>query len=329
MYFSIFSVSIDKENVKDVLAIESIQRSRHKEAYPEDSDEAEDIGLSSEDEAEGLPDTKYVMRKYKGKRSTYRTRSSSQATASTMTSPEKGVPAPPPAPTTTPAPAPATASTSGIATVQVPVAALEQVKAAIDNIIAGLPSTSTTTTTTGTSQPSAASALPFPVPVVQEGDKKCLICKRSFWDTTALKKHIKTHTGAQKYTCPNAGCHRKLVSKVSYDNHMSTCGVKKTLNCPVAGCGKQFATQQALGAHRITHIKLPEAQAYCACGAGPFSTAKYKKDHYRTCSSNPDMKGPFPCLYPGCRRGPANPFTRIRNLNAHQKREHQHDPKHG
>ena len=271
----------------------SVLLSPHKDCHPEDSDDATDIGLSSEEEAEDMEDVPHIRRKYQA---------------------PPPAPAPEPVPPQPPAPEPQTAS------IQVPIAALEQVKSAIDAILAGqAPSTSTQSAAPVSTQD--VPEVPFSVPKIKRGDKVCSVCQRSFWSTDTLKRHLKTHTGKQKHVCPNSGCNRKLASKKSLDVHLETCGKEKVFKCKRGGCGKLFATKTALQAHLGTHLRLSEKVSHCVCGAGPFKTKKYKEDHYRYCDSNPDKVGPFPCPVAGCRRGKDNPFRRTRNLNAHLKDE--------
>ena len=108
---------VDENSEKVVLSVENVLLSRHKDVAPEDSDDPQDIGLSSEEEAEDLPELPHVRRKY------------------------HQTPGPPPPPVPEPTPPVTTASTStsttDTATIQVPVAALEQVHAILGQIISG------------------------------------------------------------------------------------------------------------------------------------------------------------------------------------------------
>ena len=72
----------------------------------------------------------------------------------------------------------------------------------------------------------------------KKGKKVYQVCKRTFWNTDTLRRHQKTHTGAQRYTCTNPSCGRKLASKRCFDTHKATCGVEKTKFCPRKGCEK-------------------------------------------------------------------------------------------
>ena len=103
---------VDENSEKVVLSVENILLSRHKDVVPEDSDDPQDIGLSSEEEAEDLPELPHVRRKY------------------------HQTPGPPPPPTP-PVTTASTTTSTDTATIQVPVAALEQVHAIIGQIISG------------------------------------------------------------------------------------------------------------------------------------------------------------------------------------------------
>ena len=293
---TIFTVTLDDENEKVVLDVQDIRYSRHKDVHPDDSDDAQDIGLSSEEEAEELEDDPHIRRKF-------------QYT---------------PAPEPTPAPAPGPAA--GTSTVQVPVEALQQVQQYLGQLLGGgVP----TGVLPGPQLPVPEDAPLFNVPKPKKGEKVCTICKRVFWTTDTLKRHLKVHTGEQKHTCPNEGCGRKLASKRSLETHLTTCQKEKRFFCKKKDCQKLFATKEALRAHQSTHTTLKAKDATCTgCGKGGFTREKSLKDHYRYCDGNPNRVGPFPCPVAGCRRGAKNPFRRTRNLNVHLKEEHGHDPKH-
>ena len=57
-------MNVDEDNVKDVLIVANVTISMHKEAHPDDSIDFDDIGLSSEEEAEDLEPDPYVRRKF-------------------------------------------------------------------------------------------------------------------------------------------------------------------------------------------------------------------------------------------------------------------------
>ena len=294
-----------------VLSIQDIRNSRHKDAHPDDSDAPEDIGLSSEEEAEGMEEDDNIARKYHQR------------------------PGPAPAPAAPPA-SRATSTETGtsttdpeVATLQVPVAALQQVQEMIGKILGG------EAPAAGLFQPApqlsagADQGAPFSIPKPKRGEKKCGVCQRAFWSATTLRQHMKTHTGEQKHACPNAGCGRKLSSKRSLETHLQTCQKEKTHFCKHKGCTKLFATEAGLKAHSQTHKSLSKKNSVCTgCGKGGFTKEKSLKDHFRYCDGNPKKVGPFPCLVPGCPRGPAKRFRRTRNLNVHMKEAHDFDSKH-
>ena len=297
--FSIL-VPLDDQNQKMVVSVQDIRLSAHKDMHPSDSEDNVDIGLSSEEEAEDLPDDVHIRRKF--------------------------VP-PPPAPESQQAPPASQPAPSTSTSIQVPVEALQKVQEYIGQLLGGeappaFPQPEDSTVPVSTEAP-------FSVPKPKRGEKVCQLCQRKFWATETLKRHMQSHSGKQKHVCPNEGCGRKLSSKRCLETHLTTCQKEKTLFCKVKGCDKLFATKQALSAHEKTHKKLGKGMGVCkGCGKEGFTKQKSLDDHYRTCAGNPDRVGPFPCRVAGCRRGPAKPFMRIRNLNVHLKAEHGFDPKH-
>ena len=109
------SVLLDDYNEKMVLSLEGVRVSRHKDIHPEDSDDPADIGLSSE-EADGLEEIPHIRRKYHHTPQT-----------------------PPPDPEQPPAvgDCPSTSTGGETATIQVPVAALQEVHKILGQIIGG------------------------------------------------------------------------------------------------------------------------------------------------------------------------------------------------
>ena len=314
-FFLYISVPCDSTNNKDVLEICDVRLTSHKGENPCDSDDYDDIGLSSEEEAEGLDASEYIRRKY-------------------------DKPAPPPPPPVPPLPGlpgqsglgsttteatPTTTTT----TVSVPRSALQEVHSLLGRLL-GQPGQSSSDVPIGVPHPAPATAdNPFNVTRAKQGEKVCKVCKRTFWSTETLRKHQKTHTGTQKWTCTRPECGRKLASKRSFEKHKTTCGVEKRFFCRRKGCDSRFATKEGLAAHQSTHKKLSKKEGVCKfCNKDDFHRAKSLKDHIRFCEKNPNRVGPFPCPFEGCHRGPDDPFNHTRNLNQHLKNAHGYDPKH-
>ena len=276
MLFLYLSVSIDNDNVKDVLAVTMWHCPITNDLCPRDSDSGDDIGLSSEEEAEGLSDCDYIRRKYQVRKKT-KTTERSVASSGTMTSPP---------PSSSTRRSPRFSPPSATVTTDQPT-----------------PSTSTATTSTavasgqhhcwGTLFPaskwsyreqwwcvggSGSASMPFNIIPPKLGDKVCNVCQRKFHNTTALRRHQKTHTGQQRFHLSKCKLPRKLSSRISYDKHLTTCQQAKTFKCRTGKCGKTFATKAALNAHVNVHLQLVGPDQYCACGKGPFSIEKYKKE---------------------------------------------------
>ena len=111
---------MDAENDKEVLAVRDVQISLHKEQHPDDTASGDEIGLSSEDEADEMSEDDQIGRKYKRR---------------APLPPVPDEPAPPVLlqPDSQPQPTPQAGSTSGLASIQVPVSMLQQVHSALGN----------------------------------------------------------------------------------------------------------------------------------------------------------------------------------------------------
>ena len=164
-----FAVKVYQENDKEVLLVRDVWISLHKEQHPDDTASGDEIGLSSEDEADEMSEEEYIGRKYKRK-------------APVPPAPDEPAPPAPPQPDNQPQATPQTGSTPGMASIQVPVSMLQQVHSALGQLLQGkqpeLPSL-------GGGAPSAdpepSSGVPFPVPKTSRFNKSCQICQRNFW----------------------------------------------------------------------------------------------------------------------------------------------------
>ena len=107
---------LDDYNEKMVLTVEGVRVSRHKDIHPEDSDDPADIGLSSEEEADGMDEEPHIRRKY---------HQAAQPPPPELEQPPAG------------GPAPSTSTGGDTATIQVPVAALQEVHKILGQIIGG------------------------------------------------------------------------------------------------------------------------------------------------------------------------------------------------
>ena len=188
--------------------VRDLRLSNHKDLHPEDSDNPADIGLSSEEEADNLDEHPAIRRKYhqsfQPSVTTAATTGSTSTTATTSSS---------------------TSTDPQMATIQIPVTALQHVHNMLGQMLQGqVPEQAPV--------PPAplepAEGMPFSVTRPKRGEKQCTVCQRKFWSTDTLRRHIKSHTGKQQHICPNPGCGKKLSSKRSYDTHLTTCQKEKT-----------------------------------------------------------------------------------------------------
>ena len=183
---SCLSVRANEELIKDVLACTNLTPSMYKARHPDDTNDLEAIGGSSEDEAEEMEEVLGISRHLQ---------------RPVEPEPSPALPSPPSAPTE-----------EGIIKVQKK--DLKRAQGIIGDILAGRKVRAV----------SGASCedVPFQLPMVQAGDRDCSLCHQSFASTKVLKHHQKTHTGDTGWSCEVCG--KVLSTKLMLELHAASCG---------------------------------------------------------------------------------------------------------
>ena len=259
--------------MKDVLACTQLTPSTYKSHHPEDTDNPDAVGGSSEDEAEGLeeiPGVSHCLQK--------------------PPRPEPILESPSP-------PTPVPAEEEGI--IQVQKRDLKRVQSILKDILAGRKIRA--------GSGASCEDVPFQVLIAEAGDRDCSLCHQSFSSTKALRHHMKTHTGETGWACEK--CSKVLSTRAMLDLHMASCGkpdkqhncqacdkgystkqalvahikakhgpppTTKELTCPV--CGKLFKVLKTMCEHVATH-KGPFPCPVAGCTDGPFSLPKWLNRH--------------------------------------------------
>ena len=279
------SVRANRDLVKDVLTCQPLVASTYKERYPDDTDDPEAVGASSEDEAKGTGEVLGISQRF-------RKPAPSPAEASTAKSGSTS-------PTDTAAPA--VPEEEG--TIWVKRKDLRRAEGILKDILAGK--------RVRMSMGASCQDVPFEVPKVQAGERECQLCHQSFKSTRSLKHHMKTHTGETGWSCSRCG--KILASRAMSDLHLRSCGQEKGHWCQE--CSKGYTTKQALVAHlKAKHGPAPSVEELTCPTCGKiFKLIKTMREHLAT------HKGPFPCWVEGCQAGP---FSLPKRLNWHLEKAH-------
>ena len=243
----IFSVHANKELVKDVLTCTALTLSTYKTHHPDDTDDPEEVGGSSEDEAEGLEEILGVSHHLQKP--------------------------PQPEPVPEPTPIPSSASTEEEGVIKVQKKDLKRAQSILKDILAGRK--------VRAASGASCDDVPFEVSTVEAGDKDCNLCHQSFSSTRALRHHIKTHTGETGWVCDK--CAKILSTKAMLDLHTASCGKRdKQHNCQ--SCNKGYTTKQALMAHlKAKHGPVPTVEELtCPTCGKVFRLIKTMREHLAT-----------------------------------------------
>ena len=287
--------SVHQENlVKDVTVCQDICMSEYKARHPDDSEDPQDVGLSSKDEATGMEEVTGVARRIVLSR-------------------------PSPAQLT---PTPSASRPSGSTDPDVPEGC---VKLAGDEVIikkvvlqgikrgAELALRGQAPASFSLGQVTAGD-LPFEFPAPAVHQVFCDLCCKDFPTLKALRHHLRVHKGLTHYLCRKCGKH--LASSHTWDMHRESCGsAEYAHHCQV--CRRGYHQKQSLVAHlRAKHQPVPSAaDRTCPdCGV-TFNLLKTMKEHQTV------HRGSFPCPVEGCREQ----FSLPKRLNRHLRGRHGYD----
>ena len=252
----LLSVQADKQLVKDVLSHRPLENSLYKSHHPDDTDDPDTVGVSSEDVAEGMEDISGVSRR--------------------LNKPSPTEPLPPEL---------AVPEEEGM--IRVPKKDLKRAQGILKDILVGRkvhPSAEAT-----------LEDVPFQVPEVQAGDTSCELCHQSFKSTCSLNHHMKTHTGDTGWSCDWCGkvlaskvmyelhmkgcsqekghwcheCNKGYTTKQALVAHLKVkhgpASTIEQLTCPT--CSKVFKVIKTIGEHMASH-KSPFHCRMEGCSAG-------------------------------------------------------------
>ena len=279
------SVRANRDLVKDVLTCQPLVASTYKDRYPDDTDDPEAVGASSEDEAEGMGEVLGISRRFQKPAPALPESSTAKLSSAA------------PSDTTTPV----VPEEEG--TIRVKRKDLRRAEGILKDILAGR----RVRMSTGAS----CQDVPFEVPEVQAGERECQLCRQGFKSTRSLRHHMKTHTGETGWSCSRCG--KILASRAMSDLHRRSCGQEKGHWCQE--CSKGYTTKQALVAHlKAKHGPAPSVEELTCPTCGKiFKLIKTMREHLAT------HKGPFPCRVEGCQAGP---FSLPKRLNWHLEKAH-------
>ena len=191
----LISVLADEDLLKSVLECSELLASSWKRYHPSDTEDEELVGLSSEDEVEGLATQPRVARK------------GARVPAAVPVEVHAAVPAQP---------------QPSADEVLVKKRALKQVKQQVSALLHGedLPEGA---------QAREVAEVPYQLPAVPREAKDCPVCQQSFKRHHRLMKHMAVHRG-KKFPCDKCG--KVLASRKMLRRHIKACVQGCKVSCP-------------------------------------------------------------------------------------------------
>ena len=278
--------------------------SAYKQRHLDDTDEPQDVGLSSEDEIAGIAEQVWVSRRILMQSPGAPTSSRGKAPSPAPEGEPSGDPAPTPQPSI-----PEGCVKLGPDEVVIHKGILRGIKREAELALRGnLPANFSAGSAT-------AGDVPFQLDPRSEEDVYCPLCKKDLPNRRALRRHLRIHQGKTRNICKKCGKH--LASKKMMAMHEVSCGsTEYKHNC--ASCGKGYHSSQAL----LQHLKIHQGQApvedrTCPDHREVFNLVKTMREHRAI------HRGPYPCPVKGC---PAF-FSLPKRHNRHLREHHGFDAK--
>ena len=217
--------------------------SAYKQHHLDDTDEPQDVGLSSKDEITGMAEQVGVSRRIMMQLPGAPTSSRSKAPSPAPEGEPAGDPAPAPQPSL-----PEGWVKLGSDEVVIRKGILRGIKRGAELALRGsLPANFSAGSAT-------AGDVPFQLDPRSEDDVYCPLCRKDLPNPRALRRHLRIHLRKTRNICKKCGKH--LASKKMMSMHEESCGsAEYKHNC--ASCGKGYHSKQAL----LQHLKIHQGQA--------------------------------------------------------------------
>ena len=94
-----------------------------------------------------------------------------------------------------------------------------------------------------------------------EPSHQCEVCQKSFYNTSDLTRHMRTHSGVKPYVCPF--CDKRFATKSDLKKHQATHSNERKFKCNICPDERYFKTKGQLRKHLVYHYEPKHSCLHC------------------------------------------------------------------